>query len=163
MNRLGQHRTSILQFQGTFPKTLWGFTKAKPPWLPEGRKCPDCVFLECTVITREEEGLEALWDSDQQFPNSLYTTIVFWLPKWCTVPTLLLQNTYSWLEMSPTFSGRALWGKWLRICQGGQCSQGKPLDQIQQGLDQAREMPHPSGAGLWQSSIVAANFPRDFR
>lgn len=161
MNRLGQHRTSILRFQGTFLRTLWGFTKAKPPWLAGGRKCPDCVFLDCTVITREEEGLKAFWGRDipqrglgcgcrldQQFPNSLYTTIVFWLPKWCTVPTLLLQNTYSWLEMAPTFSGRALWGKWLRICQGGQCSQGKPPDQIQQGLDQARELPHPSGAGL---------------
>lgn len=158
------------------PKTSWGFTKAKAPWLPGRRKWPGCVLLESPVIPREEEGLEALQGQDipqqalgcgcrldQQFPISLHAAMVFQLPKWCTVPTLLLQTIYSPSEMSPTLSGSVLWGKWLRICQGGDCSQGKPPDQIQQGLDHVGELPRPSsGAGLCQSSIMTSNFPRHF-
>lgn len=174
MNRLGQHRTSILWFQGTFsPKPREDLQRLSLPGCQEGGNAlAVCSWSALWLLREEEESLEALPGRDtpqqglgsgcrpeQQFPISLHATIVLWLPKGYSVPTL-----YSQLEMSPTFWGRALWGKWLRMCQGGQCSQGKPPDQVQQGLDQAGELPYPStGAGLWQSSMVSGNFPRDFR
>lgn len=70
------------------PKTSWGFTKAKPPWLPGRRKCPGCVLLECTVITREEEGLRLslagtfpskVWGLDAGQTSSFQSLCMQWL------------------------------------------------------------------------------------
>lgn len=44
---------------------------------------------------------------DQQFPISLHAVMMFWLPNWSIVPTLLLQAVYPWLERSAV---RLIWG-----------------------------------------------------
>lgn len=139
------------------PKTLWGFTKAKPPWLPGRRRCPDWVLLECTVITREEEGLEP--SEAGTFPSMAWVWMQarpavsnlsagsddLLIPKWSTVPTLLLQTVYSWLEMSlsdwpggpfgsnlacsgPTILHRTKVKHWRHDSPGGKEEWDKPCD-----------------------------------
>lgn len=140
------------------PKTSWGFTKAKLPRLPGKRKCPGCVFLECTVITREEEALEALPGGDipqqglgsgcrpdQQFPIFLHATIVFWLPKGCTVPTLLLQTIYSRLGINVTnIFGKSIVGEMAGDMPGWTL--------------QPREASRPNSAGLGSGRRTATSF-----
>lgn len=98
------------------PKTLWGFTKAKPPRLPGRRRCPGWVLLECTVIPGKKRvwrqgpspARPGVWmQARAAVPNLSTCSDDFWLPNWSTVPSLLLQAVYPWLERSAV---RLIWG-----------------------------------------------------